>query len=187
VFGIVLRTFDFVAILTGPHTTQVTLPLGAEKSATICLCVGARSYESGALGCGGGSSFGISGGAYTNAIIDTLFFGGNRASLCFKIGDPGSESCFFIAENILASDEFGDALADGEKRFFFLEHNRLAVFFPILCDEFLREVFDEEFTRKLFVTFHTVGDLIGWIKYDGGVALATCFETTRLAGDWDVG
>lgn len=186
VFGIVLRTFDFMAILTGPHTTEVTLPLGAEKSAAICLCVGARSYESGALGCGG-RSFGIGGGAYTNAIIDTLFFGGNRASLCFKISDPGSESCFFIAENILASDEFGDALADGEKRFFFLEHNRLAMFFPILCDEFLSEVFDKEFTRKLFVTFHTVGDLIGWIKYDGGVALTTGFETARLAGDWDMG
>ena len=190
VFGIVLRAFDFVAVLTGPHTTQVTLPLGAEKSAAICLCVWARSYESGALGCGtttGGSSLGIGGRAYANAIIDALFFGGNGASLCFKFGDLGGESCFFIAESILASDKFGDALADGEKRFFLLEHNRLAMFFPILGNEFLREVFHEEFTRKFFVTFHTVGDLIGWIKYDGGVALATGLKPARLAGDWDVG
>jgi hypothetical protein len=61
------------------------------------------------------------------------------------------------------------------------------MFFPILGYEFLREVFDEEFARKFFVTFHTIGDLIGWIKYDGGVALATGFETARLAGDWNVG
>ena len=189
-FGILLRAFDFMAILTGPHTTEVTLPLGAEKSAAICLCIGARSYESGALGCGtttGGSSLGIGGRAYANAIIDALFFGGNGASLCFKFGDLGGESCFFIAESILASDKFGDALADGEKRFFLLEHNRLAMFFPILGNEFLREVFHEEFTRKFFVTFHTVGDLIGWIKYDGGVALATGLKPARLAGDWDVG
>ena len=61
------------------------------------------------------------------------------------------------------------------------------MFFPILGNEFLREVFHEEFARKLFVTFHTVGDLICRIKYDGGVALTTGFETARLAGDWDVG
>jgi len=188
-FRILFGTFDFEAILTGPHSTKVALPLGAEKSATISLRVWARSYESCTLGGGTtscSSSLGIGGGAYTNAIIDALFFGRNSTSASFKFENFGGEFRFFVPEDILAPHEFSYALACGEKRFFFLEHNHLAMFFPILSDEFLCEVFHKEFACKFFVTFHTVGDLICGIKYDGGVALTTRFESARLAGDWDV-
>jgi hypothetical protein len=181
-FHILFGTFEFVAILAGPHTAKVALPLSAEKSATICLCVWARPYESGALGCGGSSSISIRSGAYTNAVIDALFFGGDVASTCFEFGDFGGEFRFFVAESILAPDEFSNTLAGRKKRFFFLEHNHLAMFFPILCHEFLSEVFHQKFACKFFVAFHTIGDLICGIKYDGGVALTTGFESTRLAG-----
>ena len=36
------------------------------------------------------------------------------------------------------------------------------------------------------MTFHTIGNLIRWVKYEGRVALATGFETTRLASDGNV-
>ena len=181
-FGILLVAFDFVAVLTGPHITKVTLPLGAEKSTAICCCVGARSYECGAL-CSGDSSFSISSRAYTNSIVDALFFGSDCASAIFKFGNFSGEFCFFVAKSVFAPHKFGDALARGEKCLFFLEHNRLAMFFPILRDEFLCKVFHQEFACEFFVTFHTVGYLICGVKYDSGVALATGFESTPMALD----
>ena len=158
---VLFGAFHFVAILTSPHIAKVTLPLSAEKSATICLCIGARSYKSGALLRGRAcTSFRIGSWTYTNAIVNTLFFGCDVTSACFEFGDFGGEFRFFISQSIFALDEFSDTLACRKKRLFLLEHNRLAVFFPILCDEFLREIIHKEFARKFFVTFHTIGNMI---------------------------
>ena len=188
-FGILLVAFDFVAVLTGPHITKVTLPLGAEKSAAICFRVGARSYKCGALGRGITTShyFSVGGGTYANSIFDALFFGSKRASPSFKFGDFSSEFCLFVAKSVFAPHKFGDALTRGEKCLFFLEHNRLAMFFPVLCHEFLSKVFHQEFAWKFFVTFHTVGYLICGVKYDSGVALATGFESAPMTLDRNMG
>ena len=127
ILGIALH---FVTVLTCPHTAQITLPLCAEKTATICSSIWARSYKGGMFTlCCWERCISRWANAYT--MFEAIFFRCTRIMLCTKSVDL-FENCITLGIQIIcAFHHFGDGLACREKRAFLLKHNTFAMFFPI--------------------------------------------------------
>jgi hypothetical protein len=68
-------TFHFMTVFASPHTAQITFPLSAEKTATICGGIWTGSYKSGMLamrscaweGC-------VGGGSNADTVFKAIFF-----------------------------------------------------------------------------------------------------------------